>query len=161
MSKPGRMLHRGSAEVRGRKAMAEARMAVRDSAKAAAHAAAGLAQAARDELADNSSAERAGELAQRKADEAMHRVGEWLASPPIGERLGIVPRRRAWGAMAGGMALGVAAGAAVVVMLQRRARRPQPGMDASWEEEQRIAPPLGYGQVDLTERRPPASVTTT
>jgi hypothetical protein len=159
MSKPRSMLHRGSAEVRGRKAMAEARMAVRDTAKAAAHAAADLAQTARDELSDHSTAERAGELAQRKADEALQRVGVWLASPPIGERLGIVPRRRAWGALAGGVGLGLVAGAALAMVAARRRVQPAPGMDATWEEEQRIAPPLGYGQVDLAERRP-ASTTT-
>lgn len=158
MSKPRSMLHRGSAEVRGRKAMVEARMAMRDTALAAAHAAADLAHTARDELSDHSTAERAGELAQRKADEALHRVGEWLASPPMGERLGIVPRKRAWGAMAGGVGIGMVAGAALVMFAKRR-NPPAPGMDASWEEEQRIAPPLGYGQVDLAERRP-ASTTT-
>lgn len=104
-------------------------------------------------------AERAAELAQRKADEALQRVGEWLASPPMGERLGIVPRKRAWGAMAGGMALGVAAGAVLATMVQRRRSQPAPGPDASWEEEQRIAPPLGYGQVDLTDPREAATTT--
>ena len=123
------------------------------------HAASDLAHSAREELMEHVPAERAGELAQRKADEALQRVGEWLASPPIGERLGIVPRKRAWGAMAGGMALGVVAGAALATMIQRRGSQ-APGPDASWEEEQRIAPPLGYGQVDLTERRETATTTT-
>lgn len=160
MSKPRRMLHRGSAQVRGRKAMAEARMAVRDTAMAAAHAAADLAQTARDELKDHVPAERAGDMAHRKADEALHRMGEWLASPPMGEKLGIAPRRRAWGAMAAGLALGMAAGAAVATVLQRRTQAPA-GVGSTWDEEQRIAPPLGEGQIDLTEARRPAASTTT
>lgn len=122
------------------------------------HAASDLAHTAREELMEHVPAERAAELAQRKADEALQRVGEWLSSPPMGERLGIVPRKRAWGVMAGGVALGVAAGAALAVMIQRRGTQ-APATDASWEEEQRIAPPLGYGQVDLTDRREAATTT--
>jgi hypothetical protein len=104
-------------------------------------------------------AERAAELSQRKADEALQRVGEWLSRPPMGERLGIVARKRAWGAMAGGVALGVAVGATLAMMVHRRRAQPTPGPDASWEQEQGIAPPLGYGQVDLTDPREAATTT--
>lgn len=122
------------------------------------HAASDMAHTAREELKEHVPAEWAAELAQRKADEALQRVGEWLSSPPMGDRLGIVPRTRAWGAVAGGLAIGAAAGAVAATMIQRR-MTPAPGPDASWAEQPFIAPSVGNHEVDLTEHREAATTT--
>ncbi|HWH31245.1 MAG TPA: hypothetical protein VNU01_01095 [Egibacteraceae bacterium] len=141
MAKAGTMLRRGAAEARARKAKVNAGMAVRDSAKAAAHAAAGLAQTVRDEAAD-----RAGELSEatrRGSHEAMLRVGDWVMTPAMADRLGLKAHTRRAGIM--GALLGVAAGLLVGMMLGRRNGQPQ---QATWADPESLAPPLGRGQVD-------------
>lgn len=153
MSKAGSMLRFGAADARSRKAKVNAKMAVRDSAKAAAHAAAGLAMTVREEageLTDRAAGltERASDSARRGSEQAMLRVGEWVMTPPVAGKLGIQARQRRTGLL--GLLLGAAAGvAAGMFMARRQAARPGGGMDAAWDEPERMAPPLGRGQMDL------------
>lgn len=152
MSKAGSMLRLGAADARSRKAKVNAKMAVRDSAKAAAHAAAGLAMTVRDEAEDlthraGGLTERASESARRTGEQTMLRVGEWVMTPPVAEKLGIKAKRRRTGLM--GVLLGAAAGMAAGMFLAKRQLHAGDRMDASWDEPESMAPPLGRGQVDL------------
>lgn len=155
MSKAGSMLRLGAADARSRKAKVNAKMAVRDSAKAAAHAAAGLAMTVRDEageLTDRASelTERASETARRTGEQAMLRVGEWVMTPPVAEMLGIQAKRRRTGLL--GLLLGAAAGVVAGMLLARRQARPGGAgavTEAAWSDPESMAPPLGRGQVDL------------
>src|SRR5688500_13528427 len=160
MSKAGSMLRFGAANARSRKAKVNAKMAVRDSAKAAAHAAAGLAMTVRDEAGELTDlatglTERASESARRTGEQAMLRVGEWVMTPPVAEKLGIKAKRRRTGLL--GFALGAAAGVVAGMVLARRqamrsgAGGSSPDMDAAWSDPESRAPPLGRGQVYLEE----------
>lgn len=152
MSKAASMLRFGAAQTRSKKAKANAGMAgvtagmaVRDSAKAAAHAAAGLALTVRDEAVD-----RAAELTdatRRTGEQAMLRVGDWVMTAPVAERLGIKARSRRVSAL--GALIGVAAGMTAGVLLGRRMR--QDHVQASWDEPESLAPPLGQGQIDIRD----------
>lgn len=167
MSKAGSMLRFGAAKTRSKKAKANAAMArtgagmaVRDSAKAAAHAAAGLAQTVRDEAEELTG--RAGELTERAAEatrlageQAMLRVGEWVMTPPVAEKLGLKAKARRVGlfGMAAGLGVGMVAG---VLLARRKAVAPGSGAsygdqvpDGSWGDLETLAPPVGRGQVDL------------
>lgn len=157
MATAGTKLRRGAAEARAQKAGVEASMAVRDSAKAAAHAAAGLGRSLRDELRDGRVAERASDLAERareetmrRREEAMLRMGEWMMQAPVAEQLGIKSRQRRVGMLAA--LLGVAVGLAAGMLLGRRGQADHGTFIASgWEEPESLAPPVGQGQVDIRD----------
>lgn len=170
MAKAGGMLRFGAAKTRSTKAKANAGMAkvssgmaVRDSAKAAAHAAAGLAHVVKEEAAEITEragelTERAGEATRRTGEQAMLRVGEWVMTPPIAEKLGIKAQKRRIGML--GMLLGAGVGMAAGMLLGKRSLRPGTGSpmnaptgepEASWAEPESLAPPIGEGQVDLRD----------
>jgi len=84
-------------------------------------------------------------------DEAMHRVGEWVMTPAVADRLGLTGRMRrtSFFSLLAGAAVGVAAG----MMIQRRRDEAQEmAHEAEHQREARNAsiPPLGRGQIDLT-----------